>query len=404
VTLALERRVAIVLFAGDVFDSEDRTLASQLDFREQLRRLAAGGIASYLVHGNHDPLSGWEARLDLPVSVHRFGPKVTSVPFLRDGRVVARIYGFSYPRRDVTRNVVEEFRAAAQEPESAGEGVFRIGLLHSNVGGGAGRENYAPCSLDDLCAAGMDYWALGHVHEREILREREPFVAYPGTFQSRRRGETGPRGCFAVTLTPGSRHVQCEFVPVDAVRRYRHTLDLSSMETEERLLGALSELKESIRADAEGRMALLQVASRGGPRCTERFSARISARNLRCIATPVRWSGTIASGFFLRRIEPLPASRWRSCAGAIISWGTCCALWKTCVPARMSPCSRVSFPRTRNPGDGSARNPEQPHSLSPGVREIIGSSERCFWTDCFGGGLSMRFHPLLRLRFRHSPR
>lgn len=263
VTLALERRVDFVLFAGDVFDSEDRTLASQLDFREQVRRLAAGGIASYLVHGNHDPLSGWEARLDLPPSVHRFGPKVTSLPILREGRVVARVYGFSYPRRDVTRNVVEEFRAAAQEPESAGEGVFRIGLLHANVGGRAGHENYAPCSLDDLCAAGMDYWALGHVHEREILREREPFVAYPGTFQSRRRGETGPRGCFAVTLTPGSRHVRCEFIPVDAVRRYRHTLNLSSVETEERLLGALSELKESVRADAEGRMALLQVRFEG---------------------------------------------------------------------------------------------------------------------------------------------
>jgi hypothetical protein len=57
--------------------------------------------------------------------------------------------------------------------------------------------------------------------------------------------------------------VRCEFVPVDAVRRYRHTLDLSSMETEERLLGALSELKESVRADAEGRMALLQVRFEG---------------------------------------------------------------------------------------------------------------------------------------------
>ena len=49
-------------------------------------------------------------------------------------------------------------------------------MLHCSVEGSPTQDRYAPCSLDDLRAAGLDAWALGHVHERRILA-RHPFIA-----------------------------------------------------------------------------------------------------------------------------------------------------------------------------------------------------------------------------------
>ena len=97
--------------------------------------------------------------------------------------------------RDVRENLARGFAGRRTE------GV-NIALLHSNVGGRKGHENYAPCSLDDLRAAGMDYWALGHVHSAEILCH-DPLVVYPGNIQGRHIGETGQKGVVSVAMGSG---------------------------------------------------------------------------------------------------------------------------------------------------------------------------------------------------------
>lgn len=55
-----------VLIAGDVYDSSDQSLRAQLKFLEGLERLHESGIEVFVVHGNHDPLSTWKARLQFP--------------------------------------------------------------------------------------------------------------------------------------------------------------------------------------------------------------------------------------------------------------------------------------------------------------------------------------------------
>ena len=80
------------------------------------------------------------------------------------------------------------------------ESAFTIGLLHANVGGNTDHALYAPCSLEDLAQSGIDYWALGHVHTRQVLRERTPTVVYPGNPQGRHPNETGARGVYLVEV------------------------------------------------------------------------------------------------------------------------------------------------------------------------------------------------------------
>lgn len=252
VDLALERAVDFVLLAGDLFEDADRTLRAQLALLRGLERLHEAGIRAFLVHGNHDPLSGWEARLPLPPGVHRFGGDVESVPVLRQGVPVATITGYSYPQRRVEENVAARMR-------SSGEG-FQIALLHANVGHRREHGDYAPCALEDLVSSGMDYWALGHIHAAGVLREAFPAVVYSGTPQGRLADETGPHGCYVVTLSGGA--PELEFVEVDSVRRERKILEISSLRSEQELVRALEALRNDVRL-GEGRGVLLRVELRG---------------------------------------------------------------------------------------------------------------------------------------------
>ena len=67
--LCLRERVNALLVAGDIYDGADRSLRAQLRFVDGLNRLDAAGIRSFICHGNHDPLDGWEARLDTAARV-----------------------------------------------------------------------------------------------------------------------------------------------------------------------------------------------------------------------------------------------------------------------------------------------------------------------------------------------
>jgi len=164
-----------------------------------------------VVHGNHDPLDGWIVDQDWHEGVTIFGGEsIQSVPVERDGVQLALVHGVSYPTREVRDNLARGFR---REPEAP----FHIGLLHCNVGSHTGHEPYAPCSLQDLVEAGMDYWALGHVHRPQVLRDERPVVCYAGTSQGRSPVETGEHGCYLVDVAEDGA-VSLQFVATDSVR------------------------------------------------------------------------------------------------------------------------------------------------------------------------------------------
>jgi exonuclease SbcD len=257
VSLAVEQGVDAVLVAGDVFEGANRTLRAQVAFRDGLDRLAAERIPSFVVTGNHDPLSGWEPAVRWPDLAYRFpAGEVSSRPLVRDGMEIARIHGISYAVRDVSRNLAATFHREANEP-------FAIGLLHANVGGIEGYGNYAPCSLSDLAASGMDYWALGHIHKHGILRAADPTVVYCGNPQGRDPGETDPRGCYLVEVDDSGR-VQGEFRAMDVVRWQRLNLSIEGIATEEDLYQAVGDAIETAAIEA-GRsiVALVTLTGRG---------------------------------------------------------------------------------------------------------------------------------------------
>lgn len=244
VELTIERDAACLLLAGDVYDGEQRGLRAQGRFRRGLEELTARGVQVFLVHGNHDPLDGWSGIARWPAAVTVFpSDDVSSVEVKRNGQRLATVHGISYPRRDCTDNLALRFRRSA-------EPGLHIGLLHANVGSNPHHAPYGPCTVDDLRRAGMDYWALGHVHQRAYLSTDAPWIVYPGNLQGRgmSAAEKGQKGAVVVDVEDDTiRHVS--FAPVARVCSVEIEIDASEVEDatslEERLLQQASRLRES---------------------------------------------------------------------------------------------------------------------------------------------------------------
>ena len=255
IELCIDESVDALLVAGDVYDSADRSLRAQLKFVDGLKRLDDAGIRSFVCHGNHDPLDGWEAQLDYPPGCTRFGEDFMAVPVFEHEPERAVVHGISYPTRDVYDNLVP--RLGTVDPNT-----FSIGLMHANVEGNADHAAYAPCSLADLVFSGISYWALGHVHTRQVLSDRSPTVVYPGNSQGRHPNETGARGVYLVDVDDDGT-VNLDFRAVDTVRWERPVLDISEMETEQDLRDGLHQNMEDALAVANGRSVVLRITLTG---------------------------------------------------------------------------------------------------------------------------------------------
>lgn len=258
VRACLARRVDFLVLAGDIYDLADRSLRAQLRFQNAMEQLAEAGIPVFVAHGNHDHDDGRRAALTWPDSVYFFPPgEVAARPVVRRGLEIARIYGISYPRRDVHENYASLFKREPNVP-------FALAVLHCNVGGNAEHANYAPCGLEELVRAGFAYWALGHVHSRRLLCKQNPCVVYPGNPQGRNPRETGARGCYLVRVNTGGA-IKLEFLAMDGVRWEQVRVPIDGLATEQELLERIDEQLAVLRYRHDGRsvVARLELTGRG---------------------------------------------------------------------------------------------------------------------------------------------
>lgn len=246
INLCIDRQVNFLLIAGDIHDESDRSLRALTRLRQGFERLAEHRIPVFVCHGNHDPLTGWSEKFSWPDTVTVFNAKeVAGRPVVVNGSEIARIYGLSFGTEKVTENLAQQFHRESNAPWS-------IGLLHTNVGDDSNHGNYAPCQIEDLQKAGMNYWALGHVHTHRILRTQDPLIIYPGNPQGRHIREPGPRGCYLVEVdSQGGAHP--EFVPVDVVRWYEEQIPIEALGDFDELLSQLDDRVNVLRQKSEGR-------------------------------------------------------------------------------------------------------------------------------------------------------
>ena len=205
--LAREREADLVLLSGDLVDGRQTYRETAQALSRTLGEIPCPVLIS---PGNHDPYTGKAlyAALDWPENVHIFSTE--ALERVEFSELKCAVYGnafVSFRRED---DPLAGFQA--QGPE----GWTRLAVLHGEVEGGGG---YAPISRTSIAGSGLDYLALGHIHQYSGLqREGNTFWAYPGCPEGRGFDETGDKGVLYVEAEPGNCRV--EFVPL-CRRRYR---------------------------------------------------------------------------------------------------------------------------------------------------------------------------------------
>lgn len=255
---AKREKADFIVLSGDLYDAADRSLRAQLRLQRALTELTEHGIEVFAVHGNHDPESGRQAKLDPPPGLFVFGSdEVKCLPaHTRGGEVAAHVYGISYPNAAVTDNLAARF----EKKEGAS---YHIAVLHANVDGDPAHDNYAPCRLEELVFSGFDYWALGHVHQRRVLHEY-PHVVYPGNLQGRSIRETDGKGAYVVKVS-ASGEVAMNFLDLADVLWQEASVSIEGIEREQELKGRLLHAIEELRGSSSGRpvVARLRLEGRG---------------------------------------------------------------------------------------------------------------------------------------------
>jgi exonuclease SbcD len=188
---AIFEKVDFVIIAGDLYDTGLKSFESALFFNREMARLKDAGIDVYLVHGNHDAASKLIKQLRPPGNVKIFRASEPQTMLNKELRVA--IHGQSFATPEVTEDL------AAKYPPPV-PNFFNIGILHTNLAGISEHANYAPCSLQTLKNKGYQYWALGHVHNGQILCT-DPYIVFPGNIQGRHGKEQGEKSCELVTVS-----------------------------------------------------------------------------------------------------------------------------------------------------------------------------------------------------------
>lgn len=248
VDLAIEEKIDFIVISGDLYDGDWKDYNTGLFFAGRMGRLNKAGIKVFIVSGNHDAASQITRAMPLPDNVTLFSHKKPQSVKLEQFGVT--INGQSYPSRSVTENLVSHY--PNHDPHT-----FNIGLLHSSLTGREGHENYAPCTIDDLQSKGYDYWALGHVHQREIVSEA-PWIVFPGNIQGRHIKETGSKGATLVTVEDGH-VVAVEEHALDVMRWSICRLNLSECETSESVYEAVRQIFGQKLDLAEGKPLVLRL-------------------------------------------------------------------------------------------------------------------------------------------------
>ena len=221
VDLALKEKVDLVLIAGDTFDGFKPTPSVQIFFAREIERLVNAQIQVIMIFGNHDHMS----KEDLLVAESPYfkllgnGEKVETVSYKTKNGFEYDVTGFSYLANHINEDMAAQFPAKSNR--------YTFGIMHAQERAGTSAHNvYAPFSLSELQNLNYNYFALGHIHLRQVLSET-PLIVYPGNIQGRHINETGPKGCYLGTIDEQTKQTRIHFVQTNSITWSKKEIELT---------------------------------------------------------------------------------------------------------------------------------------------------------------------------------
>ncbi len=243
VQYCIDEDVAAFLIAGDLYDGQERSAKTAAYLATQMQRLAQANVQVFYIKGNHDAENPIAGEIALPPNVHVFDGKGSKVQL---GDHPVYIHGVSFRERYAPESLLPKYPAPVPS-------AVNIAMMHTSLNGAAGHDPYAPCPVSDLAQAGFDYWALGHVHKRQIHSEN-PWIVMPGMPQGRDIGEAGPKSASILTITDGQ--IEVTELPTSVVEFRDCHCSLNGAETDEDVRDAL---RQTLRAQTGRGAAILRM-------------------------------------------------------------------------------------------------------------------------------------------------
>ncbi len=216
---AAENGVEAVLIAGDLFDV--RRVCARVRNAVEAAFRSHPAINFYLLRGNHEAAGFLDALEELPENLKLFGTQWTSY-VLNPGR-----------RGDIV------LTGAELAPGDSGmlwsslvldADKFNIVMLHGQQAKYRSAEKAETIALGELRGKGIDYLALGHVHEyhREELDKRGVWC-YSGCLEGRGFDECGEHGFVLLDIDEESHACTSRLVPFAGRRLHEQHVDVTGL-------------------------------------------------------------------------------------------------------------------------------------------------------------------------------
>lgn len=224
VDYACEKEIDLLLISGDILDQGELRFSTEQFIRKQVKRLEEAFVNTVMLHGNHDPSCRIEWT-DLGDSVYigdQPQPKTIELKTKSGWPLFVSFNGFEEPSETYAH--IEKF------PVQTGS-AFHVGMLHAFIASGQSTQAHDPymmTTLDTLKEKKYDYWALGHIHQRNEFQSHK--AAYSGSLQGLHINDCGTKGGLYVEIECPGADPQVSFVPFSNVEFQKTQIELTGVE------------------------------------------------------------------------------------------------------------------------------------------------------------------------------
>ncbi len=298
VDYALENKVDLVLFCGDVYKGRDPSQTQQREFARRIRRLSEGGVPILLLIGNHDIPNAFGRATTTEIfntlaiknvyvadrpglyTIPTLGGtvQIVALPWLRRSALLGKedsrnlnLDQLNQKMSQVLTGIIES-NARALDPELPSLLAAHVWVTGARIGSEEsmtiGKEHVLlPGSVANPA---FDYIALGHIHRHQVLAEKPPLV-YAGSLERLDFGDEGDeKGFYLVEISPGpssgARKTSFEFHPVIGRRFLTIRVDIEPQDTEpmatilkaigrQAIADAIVRLQISLPSEIEGQVS-----------------------------------------------------------------------------------------------------------------------------------------------------
>lgn len=218
---AAKENIGIIIIAGDLFDTRNISAGAKKEVYNII--INNPDITFYYLQGNHDNGSFVSYLDEIPANLRMFGKEWTSynAGVINNG--------------SITKNIV--ITGVELDSDNAGKiygslslnaGNYNIVVLHGQEASHVSKNNAQIISLKDLRNRGIDYLALGHVHEYSSDRlDGRGVYCYPGCLEGRGFDEAGEHGFVVLDIDETTGSSDTYFVPFARRNVYVEQVDVT---------------------------------------------------------------------------------------------------------------------------------------------------------------------------------